>query len=81
MMKEELYKNNYEKYTTVKYKDRSSIMSSRTGLDDYLGMPTKKHPVFKYELSDSTEQCYSDNFGNSMWSVEKKYFIKRSHVK
>ena len=49
MMKEELYKNNYEKYTTVKFKDRSSISPSRNGLDDYLELPTKKHPLFLME--------------------------------
>ena len=79
-MKQILYKKEYTKFSSVKYKDSTPINFIQKEVENpdniflYEPMPTKKHPVFKYELSDSTEQCYSDNFGNPMWSVEKKIF-------
>jgi hypothetical protein len=80
-MKQILYKKEYTKFSSVKYKDSTPINFIQKEVENpdniflYEPMPTKKHPVFKYELSDSTEQCYADNFGNPMWSVEKKYFM------
>ena len=75
MMKEELYKNNYEKYTTIKYKDRSSILPSRTGLDDYLELPTKKHPLFLMEETFYEKEKFDEHFSNQMYSVMKEYIM------
>jgi len=37
--------------------------------------PTKKHPLFLHDSTHNTEEMFSENFGNPMWSVSKQYFM------
>ena len=71
MMKEEIYKKNFEKYTCVKYKDQNLIGS---GIKDMYG-PTEKHPFFEMEESFEGEEHFIKNFANQMYSVMKTYVM------
>jgi len=71
MMKEEIYKKNFEKYTCVKYKDQNLIGS---GIKDMYG-PTEKHPFFEMEESFEGEEHFIKNFANQMYSVIKTYVM------
>lgn len=73
-MKEVLYKNSFERHTTIKYKDRSTILSSRTGLDHYLE-PSNKHPLFLVEETFYEKEKFDENFTNQMYSVMKEYMM------
>lgn len=73
-MKEVLYKNSFEKYTTVKYRDSSSIRNDRTGLDHYLE-PTKKHPLFLMEDTSYEKEKFDEHFANQLYSVMKEYVM------
>ena len=82
-MKELLYKKEYVRYENVKYKDSIPIdyvSKSNKPNDDgifteYISPPTKKHPVFLHESTDRTEEIFSENFGNPIWSVSKHNFL------
>ena len=84
-MKQVLYKKEYTTYSNTKYKDSNPIdyIQKHVESDDnilgfnegQISRPTKKHPAFLYELSDSSEQVFSDNFANPIWSIQKSYFM------
>jgi len=82
-VKELLYKKEYVRYENVKYKDSIPIdyvSKSNKPNDDgifteYILPPTKKHPVFLHESTDRTEEIFSENFGNPIWSVSKHNFL------
>jgi len=82
-VKELLYKKEYVRYENVKYKDSIPIdyvSKSNKPNDDgifteYISPPTKKHPVFLHESTDRTEEIFSENFGNPIWSVSKHNFL------
>ncbi len=82
-MKELLYKKEYVRYQNVKYKDSISIdyanKSTKPNDDgvftDYILPPTKKHPLFLHESTDRSEEIFSENFGNPIWSVSRHNFL------
>ena len=84
-MKQVLYKKEYKTYSNTKYKDSTPInyIQKYVESDDNIfgfdearvDRPTKKHPHFSYELTNNTEQTFSDNFANPIWCVQKSYFM------
>jgi hypothetical protein len=82
-VKELLYKKEYVRYQNVKYKDSISIdyanKSTKPNDDgvftDYILPPTKKHPLFLHESTDRSEEIFSENFGNPIWSVSRHNFL------
>jgi hypothetical protein len=74
MMKEEIYKKNFEKYTCNKYKDTNSIMPITTDYhDNFLLELSERHPLFTLEESYNTEESFNQYFNNLMYSVSKEY--------
>lgn len=84
-MKEVLFKKEYTKYENIKHREHNPInfISNVGECDDdvfgsnviYISKPTPRHPLFMHELTDNTEEIFSENFGNPMWSVQKSYFM------
>ena len=88
-MKEVLYKKESKIYTNYKYKDCSPINYydridnlNNMDLEDifWTGMQrpekaTSKYPLYLNDIQDSSEETYSENFGNPIWSVNKQYFM------
>jgi hypothetical protein len=84
-MKQVLYKKEYKTYSNTKYKDSTPIgyiqkyVESDENIFGFnearVDRPTRKHPHFSYELTDNTEQTFSDNFANPIWSIQKSYFM------
>ena len=84
-MKEVLFKGQYTKYENIKHREHNPI-NFISNTDDFVGncfglnevhvsKPTQRHPLFMHELTDNTEETFSENFGNPMWSVQKSYFM------
>jgi hypothetical protein len=79
-MKQEIYKINFKKYSSVKFKDSTNILEKNILTSNVFGMdisdmPTKKHPYFKMESSDTTEECFVKNFANPLYSVMMEYVM------
>jgi len=83
-MKEVLYKNEYVRYESIKYKDYSPIdsLSNETSNDEDVfqlhcskSNATQKHPLFLHDSTFKDEEAFLKNFGNPMWSVSKQYFM------
>jgi hypothetical protein len=79
-MKEEIYKISFKKYNSIKFKDHSSIFPRNSYISgelnlDMLEVPTQKHPFFKMESSNSTEECFVENFVNPLYSVLMEYMM------
>ena len=83
-MKEVLYKNEYVRYESIKYKDYSPIdsLSNETSNDEDVfqlhyskSNATQKHPLFLHDSTSKDEEVFLKNFGNPMWSVSKQYFM------
>ena len=83
-MKEVLYKNEYVRYESIKYKDSSPVnyLSNQTSNDDndFLvnhskSSATEKHPLFLHDSTFKGEETFVENFGNPMWSISKQYFM------
>ena len=77
-MKEEIYKISFKKYNSIKFKDHSSIFPRNSYISgelnlDMLEVPTQKHPFFKMESSNNTEECFVENFANPLYSVLVEY--------
>lgn len=80
MMKEEIYKISFKKYNSAKFKDHSSIFPRNSYISgelnlDMLEVPTQKHPFFKMESSNHTEECFVENFANPLYSVLMEYVM------
>ena len=80
MMKEEIYKISFKKYNSAKFKDHSSIFPKNNFVSndsnfDIVEIPTQKHPFFKMESSNSTEECFVENFVNPLYSVLMEYVM------
>ena len=84
-MKEVLFKGQYTKYENIKHREHNPI-NFISNTDDVVGncfginevhvsKPTPRHPLFMHELTDNTEEIFSENFSNPMWSVQKSYFM------
>jgi hypothetical protein len=79
-MKQEIYKVSFKRYNSVKFRDRNLISSKNGHVSEFSGMvieeiPTKKHPLFVRESSDSTEECFVQNFSNPLYSVLVEYVM------
>jgi len=79
-MKQEIYKVSFKKYNSIKFRDRNVISSKNSHVSEVLGMvmeetPTKKHPLFVRESSDTTEECFVENFANPLYSVLVEYMM------
>jgi hypothetical protein len=79
-MKEEIYKVSFKRYNSVKFRDRNAISSKNGHVSEVHGMvmeetPTKKHPLFVRESSDTTEECFVENFANPLYSVLVEYMM------
>lgn len=67
-MKEEIYKQSFERYITVKYRDFSNILEPTHGA-------TPKHPLFMKEDFYEGQESFVKNFANPMCSVFKEYVM------
>lgn len=79
-MKQEIYKVSFKKYNSIKFRDRNVISSKNSHVSEVHGMvmeetPTKKHPLFVRESSDTTEECFVENFANPLYSVLVEYMM------
>jgi hypothetical protein len=84
-VKEVIYKKEYVRYENIKYKDSNPINyiskndePSEDGTftaKEYYSPPTKKHPLFVSDLVDRTQEVFSENFVNPMWSVSQQNFL------
>ena len=79
-MKQEIYKISFKKYITTKFKDHNIISFKNNFESDIFGsesteIPTRKHPWFKMESTDKTEECFVENFGNPLCSVTVDYVM------
>jgi hypothetical protein len=83
-MKEVLFKREYVRYESIKYKDSSPVNFLSNGTDDAEDVflinlselsATKKHPLFLHDSTFKDEKTFVENFGNPMWSVSKQYFM------
>ena len=79
-MKQEIYKISFKRYNSTKYKDHSSIFPRNSYISgelnlDMLEVPTQKHPFFKMESSNNTEECFVENFANQLYSVLVEYVM------
>jgi hypothetical protein len=72
-MKEVLYKINFEKYHNIGHNDSTTIEDYDARNNTSFFPPTIKHPLFKFNLEDKTEEEYIKNFGNKLYSVKKEY--------
>jgi hypothetical protein len=80
VMKELIYKISFKKYNSTKFKDHSSIFPKNSYISgelnlDMLEVPTQKHPFFKMESSNNTEECFVENFVNPLYSVLMEYVM------
>ena len=79
-MKEELYKINFERFSSTSHKNTSPInLTSLTSEDDFAminySIPTKKHPLFLSDKNFTDEKTYLENYGNPLYSVLKEYVM------
>jgi hypothetical protein len=84
-MKEVLFKKEYTKYENIKHREHNPInfinkvVETENNPFEFnefcVPKPTPRHPFFMHELTDNTEEIFSENFGNPMWSVQKSYFM------
>jgi hypothetical protein len=84
-MREVLYKNEYIRYESIKYKDYSPVNSLTNEMiddEDIFSLfhysksnATQKHPLFLHDSTFKDEETFLNNFGNPMWSVSKQYFM------
>lgn len=83
-MKQELFKVNFEKYSTTGYHDTSSINDKKKHLWDkgdpeesYLPTPyeIEKKNYFKVKWQSNDEHLYETNYGNILSSVLKEYLM------
>jgi len=63
MMKQEIYKKNFERYESIIYKNTSPInIRSLTKEEDLMminySKPTKKHPIFILDKTYTDEKTY-----------------------
>jgi hypothetical protein len=70
-MKEEIYKISFKRYNSNKFKNHSSVSPKF----DLIEIPTQKHPFFKMESSNNTEECFVENFANQLYSVSMEYVM------
>jgi len=80
VMKQEIYKVSFKKYNSIKFRDRNVISSKNSHVSEIHGMvmeetPTKKHPLFVRESSDTTEEYFVENFANPLYSVLVEYMM------
>ena len=80
MMKQEIYKKNFERYESIVYKDTLPInINSLTKEEDFMvvnySKPTKKHPLFILDKTFTDETTYIENYSNLMYSVSKQYVM------
>lgn len=81
MMKEVIYKKNFEKYYSQEHRDYNPIKEDkpRSSLPEfgieYVYGATEKHPLFVPELSYEGEEMYNQQFNNPIFSVSKKYVM------
>lgn len=71
-MKEEIYKKNFERYNTVKFKDQTKIFPLN---DDNIFYVTEKHPLFINNGNVEGEECYTENLFNPLCSILKEYVM------
>jgi hypothetical protein len=79
-MKEEIYKISFKKYNSIKFRDCNVIKSKNTHMSELYGMvieetPTQKHPLFVRDSSNTTEECFVENFANQLYSVMVEYVM------
>jgi hypothetical protein len=79
-MKEEIYKISFKKYNSIKFRDCNVIKSKNTHMSELFGLvieetPTQKHPLFVRESSNTTEECFVENFANQLYSVMVEYVM------
>ena len=63
-MKEILYKKEFRRYGTSKYKNYNHIEG-----DDILGQISKTKEMFKYDSFDDTKECFLENYGNPFCDI------------
>jgi hypothetical protein len=78
-MKEEIYKKNFERYSTTKYKDQSKIFVSNDddkhfGINSLLNV-TENHPLFISDGDFPGEEYYTENLFNPLCSTLKEYVM------
>jgi hypothetical protein len=78
-MKEEIYKKNFERYSTTKYRDQSKIFSSLDE-DKYFGINSlfnvsEKYPLFVNGGELYGEEHYTENLFNPLCSILKEYVM------
>ena len=66
-MKQEIFKRNFEKYESVRYRTFNSVKESHLG--------SEKHPFFNFDASFKDEKTFVENFGNPLFSVSKEYYM------
>jgi hypothetical protein len=79
-MKEEIYKISFKKYNSIKFRDCNVVKSKNTHMSELFGLvieetPTQKHPLFVRESSNTTEECFVENFANQLYSVMVEYVM------
>lgn len=73
-MKEILYKKEITSYITNKYLNYNSIELYKKDIEDnvYLHTATPKRLRFTYDTWDSSEECFTKNYGNPLCEVIKQ---------
>jgi hypothetical protein len=86
-MKTEIFKQTFENYNTILYRDTSPIdgysspvlvegeIFNDLTIIHTLQTPTKKHPLFVIKKTFTDEKSYLENYGNPMCWVTKTYSI------
>ena len=75
-MKEVLFKKEYTKYENIKHREHNpinfitNVVEGEDNIfafnESYVSKPTPRHPLFMHELTENTEETFSENFGNPM---------------
>ena len=75
-MKEVLFKREYSRYENYKYKDYNPIdFNNSHESNSLLRAPTKENPLFRHDITDLSEETFSENFINPMWSLTKYNYM------
>jgi hypothetical protein len=77
-MREVLFKSEITNYETIEYKSCSPIKEKLDEFDFNMvlhGQSTSKHPLFIHHKTYNTEEIFSENFANPMFSITKTYFM------
>lgn len=68
-MKVEICKQKIESFLSIKYRNKTDL----SAYQNLFRKESTKHPHFEFETSHQDEKTFVENFGNPLYSVEKKY--------